>query len=168
MVSFEWLPESTILACRICKMGLSSHMSQKMRGKLTLSNRHYHYNCTLGHLTMHTVRDIAEGEELTDGYIWTTCMTRSEREEAPDHWGFKCTCTPCTGPETANSNIRRKRLGVLRQSLLAFEDGNNQNREGHEGDHLESRRPEQTAKIAEEVVRLLLEEGVADTSLQDA
>eukprot|EP00931_Biecheleriopsis_adriatica_P102995 TRINITY_DN77890_c0_g1_i1.p1 TRINITY_DN77890_c0_g1~~TRINITY_DN77890_c0_g1_i1.p1 ORF type:complete len:373 (-),score=52.85 TRINITY_DN77890_c0_g1_i1:108-1226(-) len=56
-------------------------------------------------------RAIQEGEELCIPYI-DVRVTRQERQDLLDMWGFRCSCEACSSPD-AESDMRRARMRQL-------------------------------------------------------
>ncbi|KAI0815432.1 hypothetical protein GGR55DRAFT_675050 [Xylaria sp. FL0064] len=64
------------------------------------------YNWDLGQLTLHAMRDIQPGEELTADYIRGGLIAKQERAERLSNWGFTCTCRGCTDPDLESTRRR--------------------------------------------------------------
>ncbi|KAJ4358771.1 uncharacterized protein N0V89_003355 [Didymosphaeria variabile] len=86
-----------------------------------IPNVHFAYNSTLGMETFHAVRDILEGEELTVSYINGIILTRSQRQEALERWGFLCACPACADTEEARkADVKRAQMFDLDQQLAIY------------------------------------------------
>ncbi|KAI1352305.1 hypothetical protein F5Y01DRAFT_324533 [Xylaria sp. FL0043] len=64
------------------------------------------YNWDLGQLTLHAMRDIQPGEELTADYVRGTLITKQERADRLSNWDFTCTCRGCTDPDLESTRRR--------------------------------------------------------------
>jgi hypothetical protein len=78
------------------------------------------YNPLLEEMTTHATRKINEGEEIFTSYMNCTRLTRLERQNFLDHWGFKCGCECCIGPKAAASERRRSKMSTLNQRLAVY------------------------------------------------
>jgi hypothetical protein len=81
-----------------------------------VANTHGCWNRARGEQTVHALRDIAVGEELTVDYTGGCGMTRRERRAALERdVGFWCSCDTCaqTGDALAISDERQARIGAL-------------------------------------------------------
>jgi len=72
-----------------------------------IPNVHFACNNAIGKGTIHTVRDIAVGEELTLIYIDGVNRPRTRRQSELLQWGFLCTCPACE--DTPEGNLKEKR-----------------------------------------------------------
>jgi hypothetical protein len=87
-----------------------------------LANVHHSFNVTTGKETVHAVRQINKGEELTTSYMPTAWRTRKQRaEHLQQGWGFSCACKVCVGPNAASSERRRERMFEIDQALAMFD-----------------------------------------------
>ena len=78
------------------------------------------WNSTIEKLTVHAVRQINKGEEITTSYVDSTCRTRQQRQKELDNWDFVCSCKCCTGPNATASERRRKRMFTMDQELESY------------------------------------------------
>lgn len=60
-----------------------------------LPNINFTYNIVLKEETLHAIRDITEGSELTIMYIDGTNRTRDQRQAQLDERGIRCVCLAC-------------------------------------------------------------------------
>ncbi|KAK6338123.1 hypothetical protein TWF696_001594 [Orbilia brochopaga] len=74
-------------------------------------NVFHRYNPLIRRLTVHALRDIEPGEELTTSYI-DICHPTARRRALLRHWGFRCKCAACTNPDE-EADRRRKKLEDL-------------------------------------------------------
>lgn len=59
------------------------------------SNTYWSWNKHIGKMVLHAIRDIAQGQEITVGYLEDD-MTLSERQrDLKKDWGFECDCALC-------------------------------------------------------------------------
>ena len=79
------------------------------------------WNAALGQQTVHAVRPVAPGEELTIAYIaGAESGVRSERQALLQHkWGFECRCDTCRldGSARERSDKRQARLAEIHRGL---------------------------------------------------
>lgn len=61
-------------------------------------NTAYHIDAPTLKLHMHALRDIAQGEELTDTYIDTSTFRDERKENLQRNYGFDCGCSLCSLP----------------------------------------------------------------------
>ena len=126
-------------------------------------NLQIHYIPSTKTLVAHAVRHINKGEELTINYSSRVLIPRQQRTDIFDRCGFKCVCRACTGPQAAASEERREAIRALEYDLEAFE------RPDKYVPHLGiPRTPQQALEVAELLIQLLREEGIADRGLQNA
>ena len=64
-----------------------------------LPNCQHTWNANIGEETIHTIREIAQGEEITISYALTG-PSNSRREHLQKNFGFDCICSLCSLPET--------------------------------------------------------------------
>lgn len=85
-------------------------------------NAYYHWNETIGRLTVHAVRDINKGEEITIHYhlVLESLVARQQRHMLA--FRFVCQCGVCTAP-VADRLHRDNLLAVLRKHLDIFDSG---------------------------------------------
>jgi hypothetical protein len=71
-------------------------------------NACFSWNANIGKETIHTMRDVQEGEELTISYV---DMEHDKRLRAWElrHYGFVCDCAAC-GDENDVSSVQKERL----------------------------------------------------------
>ena len=83
----------------------------------------YKYNHALGMMTVHAIKNIASGTELTVSYGFEGSLLRNDRQRRlRDSFGFECTCSKCSlsGAALQESERRMARLGQpLRVGSLA-------------------------------------------------
>ena len=117
-------------------------------------NVHHCWNNTIGAETVHAVRDISIGEEITTTYI-AICRTHDQRESELDRYGFKCSCPACDTSTAFGmaSKRRRERLFKLDQDLAMYDQLPmfSQIRDDH-----------QALRGGQEVMKLLAEEGLTN------
>ncbi|ATY58943.1 TPR domain [Cordyceps militaris] len=83
-----------------------------------IPNAHKSYNPTIGRLTVHSIRAIRPGEQITVSYFENACRPKQERVFLLQRrWGFSCSCLACTDPGIENG---RKRMYQLDQRLAAY------------------------------------------------
>lgn len=88
-------------------------------------NLHCSWNAALGAQTLHALRDIESGEELTISYLPTLERPRAVRRDALlEGFGFACECVACslTGDALSASETRRARLEALEEKMRAAAD----------------------------------------------
>ncbi|KAF2731532.1 SET domain-containing protein [Polyplosphaeria fusca] len=93
-------------------------------------NAGYVWNERLGRRVVFANRRIEEGEEITDSYV-PLLLSRRERQQRLDTYGFRCKCEACrVGEEEGRKSDRRRRdikelLGELERGIAveAKEDG---------------------------------------------
>ena len=79
-------------------------------------NSHVAWNPRLRQQTIHALRDIRDGEELTVNYLAELSMPTAHRQQRlRDGFGFECTCATCILAATAReaSDQRRSRIATL-------------------------------------------------------
>ncbi|KAI0596358.1 hypothetical protein F4775DRAFT_565073 [Biscogniauxia sp. FL1348] len=81
-------------------------------------NAHNAYNPNIERLTVHAIRDIRMGEQITVGYIDSACRTHQQRKAMIEPWGFTCSCLACTDPSIDRV---KKRMFELDQRLATFD-----------------------------------------------
>ncbi|KAL4972791.1 hypothetical protein BDW66DRAFT_154434 [Aspergillus desertorum] len=108
------------------RMVLSIYAANAFTGVFLLTSRINHsclpncsaaYNRSLEEETVHAVRDIRAGEELTVRYVETS-RARAQRQSELAKWGFRCGCEVCE--DTLEGRMReekRMQLFQLDQSL---------------------------------------------------
>ncbi|VUC29841.1 unnamed protein product [Clonostachys rosea] len=70
-------------------------------------------------MEVYAVRDIREGEEITDSYT-EVARSREARAKELANWGFRCQCTACEGPEAEVIDVRRRRVAQIRELLELY------------------------------------------------
>ena len=117
------------------------------------------FNGKLGKLTVHTVRQITKGEELTTTYIATPARIRKRQRAVrlKKGRGFNCTCRTCTGPKAANSGQRRAKMQKLDERLDRYEDEQASKRESASERQEDAK---EALRIAKEILTLLHDEGL--------
>lgn len=78
------------------------------------------YNAALDMQTMHTIRDVAAGEELTIMYTKTCNMNRRQRGGQLEKWGFLCECPACGDTEEARKGDEKRTVMFGLDQALAF------------------------------------------------
>lgn len=81
-----------------------------------LPNCHHEWNPALQMETVHALREIARGEELSICYLLPKGRTRAERQShLARRFGFRCGCALCTlaGREAEASDARQREIGDL-------------------------------------------------------
>ena len=118
-------------------------------------NCQHTFNVKRGEMTIHAVRDVAEGEELTICYTETQ-PSAGRRALTKKHFGFECVCEVCSLPAA------ELRLSDARHAEMRALD--------HRIDNVESivRQPDEYLQWARALVRLLEAEGIADARLAKA
>lgn len=89
------------------------------------ANAHHGYNPNIYRFTVHAVRDIAAGEEITISYMGGPggYMVRSQRiDRLRTNYGFTCTCPKCSD-NTGESDTRRELINNLCWGLGQYELG---------------------------------------------
>ncbi|KAJ6779592.1 hypothetical protein PWT90_08508 [Aphanocladium album] len=82
-----------------------------------IPNAHNAYNASIGRLTVHAIRTIHAGEQITVTYIDGSCRTKKQRNSMLEKWGFVCSCEACTDP---SQEVHRQRMHALDQRLAAY------------------------------------------------
>lgn len=128
-----------------------------------IPNLQIHYIPSTEKLVAHAVRHVNKGEELTISYLSKACRTRKQRNEILEHRGFECKCRVCTGAQAIASEERRRQMLWLEVGLAVFD-------KPHEYfQTLDTpQTTQQAVESAEELIRLLRVEGMADRGLQSA
>lgn len=74
----------------------------------------------LGHETVHALRDISKGEEITISYVQPIQATSVRQAQLREIYGFTCDCSACDvfTPAGVESTFRRTQI----QALLAYLD----------------------------------------------
>ncbi|KAI0965215.1 TPR domain protein [Xylaria arbuscula] len=81
-------------------------------------NAHDHYNLTIRRLTVHAIRDISAGEEITISYLETLCAPIEIRRDALlfSRYKFVCFCEVCMDLSNRNEPAR-ERMFDLRERI---------------------------------------------------
>ncbi|KAM0493250.1 hypothetical protein ACHAP8_009438 [Fusarium lateritium] len=79
------------------------------------------YDEPSGMMEVYAVRDIGHDEEIYNSYIEVACSHQARMKEL-SNWGFNCSCSACEGPEAANHDQRRRRIGQIRGILEIYKD----------------------------------------------
>ncbi|CAF3595096.1 unnamed protein product [Fusarium graminearum] len=72
-------------------------------------------------MEVYAVRDISQDEEIYNSYIEVAC-SRQARIKELSNWGFHCSCSACEGPDAAQHDERRRRIGQIRGILDIYQD----------------------------------------------
>lgn len=69
--------------------------------------------------SMNVLRPIQPGEEITDSYILPYHTSTERHERTSKHWGFNCSCSLCTAPDSAvkHSDDRLRLIRRLEHEL---------------------------------------------------
>ncbi len=120
-----------------------------------LPNCQHTWNASISEETIHTVRQIAQGEEITISYSHTG-PSKSRREHLQKSFGFDCTCSLCSLPATERvlSDDRLEEIQNLDDVI-----GN--------GAHL-MLHPQQHLQQVHTLIRLLEAEKISDARLSRA
>ncbi|GAB7352308.1 hypothetical protein MBLNU459_g2760t1 [Dothideomycetes sp. NU459] len=103
--------------------------------------------------TVHAVRDIAAGEELSTSYIAGSFMLRAERLDKLAQWGFRCACPACGHNEDEERRLKIKELEAqASEARASFAE-------------LSLEQIGQVASTLEELARLMVEEGLLNPEL---
>ncbi|OJD33271.1 set domain-containing protein 5 [Diplodia corticola] len=85
-------------------------------------NAGFAWNDALGAITVHAIREVEEGEELTVAYGDSTRRGAKRREALKRVYGFDCDCVACAGDEEELDGMRR-RIKALKTELARRADG---------------------------------------------
>ncbi|KAM0294524.1 hypothetical protein ACHAPM_011171 [Fusarium culmorum] len=77
-------------------------------------------------MEVYAVREISQDEEIYNSYIEVAC-SRQARIKELSNWGFNCSCSACEGPDAAQHDERRRRIGQIRGILDIYQDTKNDN-----------------------------------------
>ena len=82
-------------------------------------NLHYHFNSATLTQSIHAVRTIYPGEELTISYIQLLMPYNIRHQRLHDNWGFDCSCRACTEVPRVRiiSDARIRAIDQLREEL---------------------------------------------------
>ena len=88
-----------------------------------IPNAHYSWNDNIKRLTVHAVKDIPEGEEITINYC-SGFSTLNERRHKLKPYVFTCLCPACQGNSDFGrlSRIRRREMVDLRQEIEDYQN----------------------------------------------
>ena len=88
-----------------------------------IPNAHYSWNDTIQRITVHAVKDIPEGEEITISYC-VAINTLEGRKRALEVYGFTCSCPACQiDTEFArDSLIRRQQMVDLDHEIADYQN----------------------------------------------
>ncbi|KAK3364665.1 hypothetical protein B0T25DRAFT_470953 [Lasiosphaeria hispida] len=111
------------------------------------------WNANLGKITIHAVRDIKEGEEITISYLANSENHAVRQSRLRDTFHFACACELCALP------VMLRRQSDRRLDRIARLDG-----QIGDGVHIVST-PLSCLRDAHELLRLLEEEGIGDARL---
>lgn len=119
-------------------------------------NATFAWNDAVGAITVQTIKEVDEGEELTIAYVDSTKRGKKRREALSRQYGFICDCSACAGGNEEDLDQIRKKIEELREVLV---------RQAKRG---ENEREEKTAKMAvEEGVALHEKTGLVGVHLAD-
>ncbi|KAI9764032.1 MAG: hypothetical protein M1840_008908 [Geoglossum simile] len=123
-------------------------------------NTQHTWNGDLGHLTVHALRDIEAGREITISYISGVSLGHAERQHhLMDGFSFTCACELCSLPPLARAASDR-RLGQIR-SINEDEDA------AIDLDQV-LERPAESFRQVRRLFELLEEEGICDIRIARA
>lgn len=165
----ELLPHVRVIGIFSCN---AFDISQRM-GIFPISSRINHscvpnaawaYNGTLDCLTIHVIRDVKPGEEICHSYIRDYYRhSREQRDAELSRYGFRCHCPACRSDEEGDLRERRRaRIKEAHQHVL-YHGAGEQSKRGMSPGGANSQRL--GLDRAEELIRLLIEEGVGTMEL---
>ncbi|RYP03106.1 hypothetical protein DL764_005367 [Monosporascus ibericus] len=94
-----------------------------------INHSYVYYNDVSGCVTLHALRQIAQGEEITISYFQENpYQTKNERNQQLAKYGFACDCVACGSSE---SDERRRFMMELRRRLITYNQNNNTSEESH-------------------------------------
>ena len=114
------------------------------------------WNATLDKLTVHAVKDVAEGEEITISYLDGTGTHAARQRKLSDAFGFACTCGTCSLPALARQSSDAAQSEIARLDARVAD-----------GVQIVAT-PLACLHDARAVLRLLREEGITDARLPRA
>ena len=120
-----------------------------------LPNCQHAWNGSIGEETIHAVRDIAKGEEITISYS-DSSPSKIRRDRLLRDFGFECTCSLCSLPATERMRSD-DRLEEIQHIDIAIGDG------AHLMQH-----PQQHLQIVHSLVVILEAEEISDARLPRA
>ena len=107
-------------------------------------NCHHAWHSTLKRQTVHALRDIAAGEEITVAYVGGAELgvRESRRAKLLRQYHFACGCEACRleGTELARSEVRQRRIAEIQSALPTW--------------------PEDLPSLVDELLQLLADEGM--------
>ncbi|KAB2578282.1 hypothetical protein BFW01_g8656 [Lasiodiplodia theobromae] len=119
-------------------------------------NATFAWNDAVGAITVQTIKEVDEGEELTIAYVDSMKRGKKRREALSRQYGFVCDCPACADGKEEELNEMRKRTEELREIL------------GREAKRGEDGRDGEIAKMAvEEGVTLHEKTGLVGVHLAD-
>ncbi|KAL1649267.1 hypothetical protein SLS58_001842 [Diplodia intermedia] len=80
-------------------------------------NAMFAWNDAVSAITVQTIKDVEEGEEVTVAYSDTTRAGRKRRESLKRLYGFNCDCSACSGDEVMLDDLRW-RIKKLKEELV--------------------------------------------------
>lgn len=80
-------------------------------------NAHESWNENIGRLTVHAIRDIGQGEEITTSYLIETMEHDKRQRELKNRFRLDCGCSLCSAPLS-----RRKESDAWVQKIRMFEN----------------------------------------------
>ncbi|EJT47497.1 hypothetical protein A1Q1_03609 [Trichosporon asahii var. asahii CBS 2479] len=83
-----------------------------------IPNAHHSWNENLEMETIHALRDISKGEEITIGYFLDGCRAE-RRAHLQNKFGFECNCEACSASDdkVAESDERRRQIAMLNAQI---------------------------------------------------
>ncbi|KAM0717353.1 hypothetical protein Q7P37_007205 [Cladosporium fusiforme] len=124
-------------------------------------NLQAHYNPTTQKLSVHAVRHIKKGEELSTRYHAKACRTREQRDAVFRARGFECECSVCVGKYAVASDDRREKMLRMDLGLEAFDESVKKRTA-----FVVPRNAEEALDMAQYLLELFREEGILDSELQ--
>ncbi|KAF3912350.1 hypothetical protein AA313_de0206657 [Arthrobotrys entomopaga] len=121
-------------------------------------NVFHRYSPTINRLTVHALREIQPGEELTTSYI-DICHPTVVRRQMLKHWGFRCRCATCDSPDD-DEDHRRKRIEDLYTKLKGWEKKKKQTKYGSA---TKERDYGKFLNVVTRLIRLLEKEGMEES-----
>eukprot|EP00026_Physarum_polycephalum_P012085 Phypoly_transcript_12356.p1 GENE.Phypoly_transcript_12356~~Phypoly_transcript_12356.p1 ORF type:complete len:347 (+),score=35.40 Phypoly_transcript_12356:42-1043(+) len=80
-------------------------------------NSNHYFNPALGKETVHAVKDIAAGEEVTTTYIDLLSSRKQRRKILEQKFNFLCECPACSVPAAEQSDNRRTEANKLHKEI---------------------------------------------------
>lgn len=77
------------------------------------------WNSELGQITIHAIRDVEAGEEITISYLAVSATYVAAQAQLRSVFGFTCACERCSLPEAERdrSDVRLQRISYLEEQL---------------------------------------------------